>query len=79
MVEHLPRGPEFEPILDTPAELPAPHGLCLVCGDWIDDEDADSLSVAVTDRAGARMTAVAHRACLASVAHESVRPRFAGS
>jgi hypothetical protein len=75
MVEHILRDPQVLPVLETEPRsvLPPPEGPCLVCGEWVGGEAEGVYAVRVERHRGAAASLVAHAACLARVAHASVR------
>jgi hypothetical protein len=80
MVEHLPRDPEAIQISEREA---APHGplhvsggRCLVCGGWIEHDEAGVYRVTLATSAGVLGDFPCHVPCLHRVADASVlQPR----
>jgi hypothetical protein len=75
MVEHIMRNPDAAPISESalqPEPLPR-HGLCLICGEWLDGEQGEDAYAVTLARGGDVFEHVSHAACLARVAHESAR------
>lgn len=73
MVERIMRNPEATQITESEVIPPRlePRGPCLVCGEWIDEGQADDPFTVTLDRRGEVFERVAHASCIAAVAHES--------
>jgi hypothetical protein len=76
MVERMPRNPDTLPISES--EVGAPprprHGLCMICGVWVDAEEGDEVYGVTLARSGFDVSEhVSHATCLLPLTHESAR------
>jgi hypothetical protein len=76
MVEHRPRDPESLQLYEDAARRAERalwlRGPCLVCGEWVAEEDPGVVWLAVAAGSQHRADLVCHAACLGRIAHPSV-------
>lgn len=54
-------------------EVPVPEGPCLICGRWIEGEEADVYAVKLRRASGGTGDFVSHVSCLADAADPSAK------